>query len=145
MVKEFEHGMAAYLKILRKLLQEKTSVQQDQQDIGIDTSKKESTFLIDSALFHALAAADALQTAFPNIANPVNLFNDMYHESQNSGAQIAAIATQPDVNIQTEGNIDFVPKLATIIKKVPMTANETLFEIKLDDGSELRSQTRPIC
>jgi NAD(P)H-flavin reductase len=36
-----------------------------------------------------------------------------------------------------EGNIDYVPRLATIIKKVSMTANETLFEIKLDDGSEL--------
>jgi sulfite reductase subunit B len=41
------------------------------------------------------------------------------------------------VEIQTEGNIDYVPKLATIIKKAVMTANETLFEIKLDDGSEL--------
>jgi NAD(P)H-flavin reductase len=46
-------------------------------------------------------------------------------------------ATEPEVNIQTEGNIDYVPRLATIVKKVPMTANEILFEIKLDDGSEL--------
>jgi len=73
----------------------------------------------------------------PDIANPVNLFNDMYQESKNSGAQIATTATQPNVNIQTEGDINFVPKLATIIKKVPMTLMETLFEIKLDDGSEL--------
>ncbi len=72
----------------------------------------------------------------PNIANPVDLFNDMYHETLSMGAEIAA-ATNPDVSIQSEGNIDFVPKLATIIKKVPMTANETLFEIKLEDGSEL--------
>ncbi|MCL5949521.1 MAG: 4Fe-4S dicluster domain-containing protein, partial [Candidatus Bathyarchaeota archaeon] len=49
----------------------------------------------------------------PNIANPVDLFNDMYHESQNSGSQITASAA-PDINIQTEGNINFVPKLATI-------------------------------
>jgi len=41
------------------------------------------------------------------------------------------------VNIQTEGNIDYVPRLATIIEKSPMTANEMFFEIKLDDGSEL--------
>ena len=27
----------------------------------------------------------------PNIANPVNLFNDMYHESQDSGVQVAAV------------------------------------------------------
>ena len=72
----------------------------------------------------------------PDIANPVNLFNDMYHESQNGGAAIAQ-SVQPDVNIQTEGNIDYVPKLATVIKKEPMTANETLFEIRLDDGTAL--------
>jgi len=73
----------------------------------------------------------------PDIANPVNLFNDMYQEGKNSGEQMATVATQPNVNIQTEGDINFVPKLATIIKKVPMTSMETLFEIKLDDGSEL--------
>jgi NAD(P)H-flavin reductase/formate hydrogenlyase subunit 6/NADH:ubiquinone oxidoreductase subunit I len=73
----------------------------------------------------------------PDIANPVNLFNDMYHENQNTGAQMATFAVQPDVNIQTEGNIDYVPKLGTIIKKVPMTVSETLFEIRLDDGLEL--------
>jgi len=61
----------------------------------------------------------------------------MYQESKNSGEQMATVATQPNVNIQTEGDINFVPKLATIIKKVPMTSMETLFEIKLDDGSEL--------
>jgi NAD(P)H-flavin reductase/formate hydrogenlyase subunit 6/NADH:ubiquinone oxidoreductase subunit I len=72
----------------------------------------------------------------PDIANPVNLFNDMYQESQNAGAQFAT-SIQPDVNIKTEGNIDYVPKLATIIKKVPMTASETLFEVKLEDGVEL--------
>jgi NAD(P)H-flavin reductase len=72
----------------------------------------------------------------PDIANPVNLFNDMYHESRSSGAQIA-LSAEPSVNIQTEGNIDFVPKLATIIKKTPMTSMETLLEIKLDDGTEL--------
>ncbi len=72
----------------------------------------------------------------PNIANPVNLFNDMYHESQNSGVQVT-VASTPEIKIQTEGNIDYVPRLATIIKKQPMTANETLFEIKLDDGSVL--------
>lgn len=72
----------------------------------------------------------------PNIANPVDLFNDMYHETINMGLQVAAAAT-PEVNIQSEGNIDYVPRLATIVKKEQMTANETLFEIKLDDGSEL--------
>jgi NAD(P)H-flavin reductase len=61
----------------------------------------------------------------------------MYLENQNTGAQMATSAVQPDVNIQTEGNIDYVPKLATIIKKVPMTVSETLFEIRLDDGLEL--------
>lgn len=72
----------------------------------------------------------------PDIANPVNLFNDMYHESLNSGVQAYAVST-PDIKILSEGNIDYVPRLATIIKKKPMTANEILFEIKLDDGSVL--------
>ncbi len=72
----------------------------------------------------------------PDIANPVSLFNDMYRETQSAGTLLTATAT-PDVNIQTEGNIDYVPRLATIIKKSPMTANEMFLEIKLDDGSEL--------
>ena len=72
----------------------------------------------------------------PNIANPVDLFNDMYHETRNMGLHVAAAAT-PEVNIQSEGNIDYVPRLATIVRKDQMTANETLFEIILDDGSEL--------
>jgi sulfite reductase subunit B len=76
----------------------------------------------------------------PDIANPVNLFNDMYHESIESGEQMATVAAQPEVKIQTEGDIDYVPKLATIIKKAPMTSMETLFEIKLDDGSELNQK-----
>ena len=71
----------------------------------------------------------------PDIANPVNLFNDMYQESKSRGNQMVQLT--PEINIQTEGNIDYVPRLGTIIKKIPMTANETLFEINLDDGSEL--------
>ncbi len=73
----------------------------------------------------------------PNIANPVDLFNDMYNESLSNGAQAITSTTHPEVNIQTEGNIDYVPRLATITKKIPMTLSETLFEIKMDDGSEL--------
>ena len=72
----------------------------------------------------------------PDIANPVNLFNDMYHETQNSGLQVTA-SSAPEIKLQTEGNIDYVPRLATLIKKQPMTSYETLFEIKLDDNSEL--------
>jgi NAD(P)H-flavin reductase/formate hydrogenlyase subunit 6/NADH:ubiquinone oxidoreductase subunit I len=72
----------------------------------------------------------------PDIANPVNLFNDMYHEHLGKGDQVNA-ATTPEVNIATEGNIDYVPRLATITKKEQMTDNEMFFEIKLDDGSEL--------
>ncbi|MCW4008634.1 MAG: 4Fe-4S dicluster domain-containing protein [Candidatus Bathyarchaeota archaeon] len=72
----------------------------------------------------------------PDIANPIKLFNDMYHELRSMGEQVAPAAA-PEVEIQTEGNIDYVPKLATIVRKVPMTAKETLFEIKLDDGTDL--------
>ncbi|HUK84440.1 MAG TPA: 4Fe-4S dicluster domain-containing protein [Candidatus Acidoferrum sp.] len=72
----------------------------------------------------------------PDIANPVNLFNDMYHESQSSGMQVTAASTK-DIKIVSDGNIDYVPTLATIIRKQPMTAYETLFEIKLDNGLPL--------
>ena len=72
----------------------------------------------------------------PDIANPVNLFNDMYNENLSMGVEVAP-PTEPEIAIQTEGNIDFVPKLATIVKKQPMTANETFFEIKLDDGASI--------
>jgi NAD(P)H-flavin reductase/NAD-dependent dihydropyrimidine dehydrogenase PreA subunit len=73
----------------------------------------------------------------PDIANPVDLFNDMYQENVNAGTHMSSSAVQPDVNIQTEGNIDYVPRLSTINKKELMTSNETLFELRLDDGSEL--------
>ncbi|HKZ88152.1 MAG TPA: 4Fe-4S dicluster domain-containing protein [Candidatus Bathyarchaeia archaeon] len=72
----------------------------------------------------------------PNIANPVDLFNDMYHETQSMGLVVTP-AVNPEVNIQTEGNIDYVPRLASIVKKTQMTANETFFEIKLDDGTDI--------
>jgi sulfite reductase subunit B len=60
----------------------------------------------------------------------------MYHETINSGVQVTAVSA-PEIKIQSEGNIDYVPRLATVIKKKPMTANEILFEIKLDDDSVL--------
>jgi sulfite reductase subunit B len=72
----------------------------------------------------------------PDIANPVNLFNDMYHDVLNSGVDVIT-PTAPEIEIQIEENIDYVPKLATIVKKVPLTHNEMFFEIKLDDGSNL--------
>ena len=72
----------------------------------------------------------------PNIANPVDLFNDMYHETTSVGKEVAP-ATSPDVKIQIGADIDYVPKLATIVKKTVMTPNETLFEMKLDDDTEL--------
>ena len=72
----------------------------------------------------------------PDIANPVSLLNDMYHEAQQSGLEVTAPEV-PDIKIQTVSNIDYVPRLATVIKKQPMTSHETLFEIKLDDGQGL--------
>jgi NAD(P)H-flavin reductase/NAD-dependent dihydropyrimidine dehydrogenase PreA subunit len=69
----------------------------------------------------------------PDIANPVKLFNDMYHNTR----EMVAPGAEPEVQIQTEGNIDYVPKLGTIVKKTVMTPMETLLEIKLDDDSDL--------
>ena len=99
---------------------------------------KKGKYLFDTFGFiSCVGCGRCSSNCLPDIANPVNLFNDMYHENIDSGEQMATVAAQPEVNIQTEGDIDYVPKLATIIKKVPMTSMETLFEIKLDDGSEL--------
>ncbi len=72
----------------------------------------------------------------PDIANPVNLFNDMHREVKDKGIELSSTSA-PEINIQSEGNIDYIPRLGTIINKIPMTANETLFEISLDDDSEL--------
>ncbi|MCK5627948.1 4Fe-4S dicluster domain-containing protein, partial [Candidatus Bathyarchaeota archaeon] len=72
----------------------------------------------------------------PDIANPVTLFNDLYNYTLEKGVKVGP-PTSPEVEIKTEGNIDFVPRVAKIVKKTPMTSLETLFEIKLEDGSEL--------
>ena len=72
----------------------------------------------------------------PDIANPVKLFNDMYQETLKAGIEITRPAP-PEISIITEDKIDFVPKLATIVRKVPMTTNETLLEIQFNDGSDL--------
>ena len=72
----------------------------------------------------------------PNIANPVDLFNDMYHNTQGT----VTAGSEPQVQIQSSENINYVPKLATIVKKQVMTPMEMLFEIKLDDNSELGHQ-----
>jgi NAD(P)H-flavin reductase/heterodisulfide reductase subunit C len=72
----------------------------------------------------------------PDIANPVNLFNDMHQEVAERGIEVNA-TTAPEINIQSEGHIDYIPRLGTIVNKIPMTSNETFFEIALDDGSDL--------
>ena len=70
----------------------------------------------------------------PDIANPVDIFNDMYEATVTKD-----ISPSPPVPVQGKPGevIDFVPKLATIIKKTVMTERETLFEIELDDKTEL--------
>jgi len=75
----------------------------------------------------------------PDIANPVALFNEMYQETLKAGIEIASPA-QAEICIQTQDKIDFLPKLATIVRKLPMTASETLFEIRLNDGTSLGHQ-----
>jgi len=98
---------------------------------------KKGKYLFDRFGFvSCVGCGRCASNCLPNIANPVDLFNDMYRETQSLGVEVGP-ATHPEVNIQTEGNIDYVPRLATIVKKVKMTAMETLFEIKLDDGSDI--------
>ena len=98
---------------------------------------KKGKYLFDRFGFiSCIGCGRCSSNCLPNIANPVNLFNDMYHESQDSGVQVTTPLAQ-EIKIQAGADIDYVPRLATIIKKQPMTAMETLFEIKLDDGSVL--------
>jgi NAD(P)H-flavin reductase/formate hydrogenlyase subunit 6/NADH:ubiquinone oxidoreductase subunit I len=72
----------------------------------------------------------------PDIANPVNLFNDLHNEIRKMEKHIVP-EKLPQISIPSKTIVDFIPKQATIIKKVPMTSNETLFEIKLDNDLEL--------
>jgi NAD(P)H-flavin reductase/formate hydrogenlyase subunit 6/NADH:ubiquinone oxidoreductase subunit I len=98
---------------------------------------KKGKYLFDRFGFIACVGCGRCSSnCLPDIANPVNVFNDMYTENLNMGVQVAP-PTAPEINIQTESNVDYVPKLATVVKKVPMTANEMLFEIKLDNGSSI--------
>jgi NAD(P)H-flavin reductase len=101
---------------------------------------KKGKYLFDRFGFIAcVGCGRCASNCLPDIANPVNLFNDMYAESLESGIQIDP-ATVPDVNTKTGATIEFAPKMATIVKKVPMTANEIMFEIKLDDETDLGHQ-----
>ena len=72
----------------------------------------------------------------PDIANPVKVFNQLHEKTVKAGMEIR-YAPPPSIDIKTEEDIDFVPRLATIIKKTVMTERETLFEIQLDDKTEL--------
>jgi NAD(P)H-flavin reductase/formate hydrogenlyase subunit 6/NADH:ubiquinone oxidoreductase subunit I len=72
----------------------------------------------------------------PDIADPVKVFNDLYDKTHKMGMKIKATPSF-DVTIKSEEEITFVPKTATIIKKTILTDKETLFEIRLDDNTEL--------
>jgi len=72
----------------------------------------------------------------PDIANPVKLFNEMYQETTNAGVELTR-PRPPEVRIKTEEEIVFVPKLATIMRKMPMTTTETLLEVQFNDSSDL--------
>ena len=134
--RESELGTVACLKISRRLLQERTSAQQDRQGTGTGTSRRASTCSTDSASYPASAAADVPQIACQTSRTLLTCSTTCI-KRRHEGGQSDPAATTPEVNIQTEGNIDYVPRLATIIKKETMTANEIFFELKLDDGSEL--------
>jgi sulfite reductase subunit B len=98
---------------------------------------KKGKYLFDRFGFvSCVGCGRCASNCLPDIANPVKLFNDIYREAQSLSTEVAPVS-QIDVNIQSEGNIDYVPKLASIVKKQKMTDNETLFEVKLDDDSNL--------
>ncbi len=98
---------------------------------------KKGKYLFDRFGFvSCVGCGRCASNCLPDIANPVHLFNDIYRETQTLNEEVEP-AEHVAVNIPTEGNINYVPKLASIVKKQKMTDNETLFEIKLDDGSNL--------
>lgn len=72
----------------------------------------------------------------PDIANPAKLFNDMYFETDKANLNLTPVSVS-EIDIKSGENINFIPKMATIVNKTPLTKNETLFEIKLNDGAEL--------
>ncbi|MBU7017464.1 MAG: 4Fe-4S dicluster domain-containing protein [Theionarchaea archaeon] len=72
----------------------------------------------------------------PDITNPVKVFNDLFQKTVDAGIRIDYYP-KPPIDIKIEEDIDFVPRLATIIRKTVMTERETLFEIQLEDNSEL--------
>lgn len=96
---------------------------------------KKGNYLFDRFGFvSCVGCGRCASNCLPDIANPVEVLNDMYQETPKD--EITPISA-PAVDIQSEEDIDFVPKLATIVKKTPMTENEILFELRLDDGSKL--------
>jgi len=98
---------------------------------------KKSNYLFDRFGFvSCVGCGRCASNCLPDIANPVKLFNDMYHEAIESEIELTPSPVS-EISIQTQMDIDFVPKLATIVKKTPMTQNETLFELQLDNISEL--------
>ena len=98
---------------------------------------KKGKYLFDRFGFiSCVGCGRCASNCLPDIANPVKLFNSMHSETSNIEPVISSEFV-PNINIQPIDDIDYIPKLATIIKKVPMTTNETLFEIQLNDGSSL--------
>ena len=98
---------------------------------------KKGKYLFDRFGFVACVGCGRCSShCLPDIADPVKVFNDLYEQTQKMGMTIN-VTPPPQVVTGPGEDIDFVPKLATIIKKTPMTERETLFEIALDDRTEL--------
>lgn len=98
---------------------------------------KKGKYLFDRFGFVACVGCGRCSShCLPDIADPVKVFNDLYEKTQKVGMAINP-TPPPEVVTGPEEDINFVPKLATIIKKTPMTERETLFEIALDDQTEL--------
>ena len=98
---------------------------------------KKGMYLFDRFGFIACVGCGRCAShCLPDIADPVTVFNDMYQETVKKGISISP-APAPEVSIEIGEDTDFVPMLATIIKKTPLTERETLFEIELDDTSGL--------
>jgi NAD(P)H-flavin reductase len=98
---------------------------------------KKGKYLFDRFGFVSCVGCGRCSSAcLVDIANPAAVFNDLYRETVAAGIPVT-LSPSPHTPTPVEEDIDFVPKLATIIKKTPLTEKETLFEIQLDDKTEL--------
>ncbi|HID74244.1 MAG TPA: hypothetical protein EYP43_04245, partial [Thermoplasmata archaeon] len=101
---------------------------------------KKGVYLFDRFGFIACVGCGRCSSqCIPDIANPVDVFNDLYGLIVGAGKSMEPVETG-EVASEPGEEIDFAPLMATVVDKRPMGTLEMLLELRLDDGSELGHQ-----